>query len=145
MPSGWVLCHGDLHQRNVVQTSGGPVLLDWDMLCAGPPGWDHAPLIAMVRHWGVDRAVYDRYAEGYGSDRRDEPVTASLAVLRAVAATLMRVVAEGPEPRSRRRGVTSPPVLARRPRRPHLDVRVTGGRKAGHRNHMMITFTSLVM
>ena len=93
---GWVLCHGDVHQRNVVQTSGGPVLLDWDMVCAGPPGWDHAPLIAMVRHWGVDRAVYDRYAEGYGSDRRDEPVTASLAVLRAVAATLMRVVAEGP-------------------------------------------------
>ena len=46
-------------------------------------------LAAMVRHWGVDRAVYDRYAEGYGSDRRDEPVTASLAVLRAVAATLM--------------------------------------------------------
>src|SRR4051794_6229689 len=95
-PGAWVLCHGDVHERNVVQTAGGPVVVDWDMLCAGPPGWDHAPLIAMVRHWGVDRAVYDRYAEGYGSDRRDEPLTASLAVLRAVAATLMRVIAEGP-------------------------------------------------
>ena len=46
-----VVCHGDVHPGNVVVTAGGPVLLDWDLLCSGPPGWDHAMLLRLPR-WG---------------------------------------------------------------------------------------------
>jgi Ser/Thr protein kinase RdoA (MazF antagonist) len=96
-PARWVLCHGDIHHHNVIAGPGGPVILDWDLLCTGPPGWDHAPLLAMVQHWGAPATWYDDFAAGYGADLRDEPVTASLAVLRAVVATLLRVAAEGVE------------------------------------------------
>ena len=33
--------------------SRGPVIIDWDLLCLGPPGWDHAPLCSMVARWGA--------------------------------------------------------------------------------------------
>ena len=32
-----VVCHGDVHPGNVMMTADGPVLLDWDLLCLGPP------------------------------------------------------------------------------------------------------------
>ena len=43
---GWrtderVVCHGDVHPDNVMATASGTVLLDWDLLCVGPPAWDH--------------------------------------------------------------------------------------------------------
>jgi Ser/Thr protein kinase RdoA (MazF antagonist) len=93
----WVLCHGDIHHHNVVFTSDGPVLLDWDLLCLAPPGWDHAPLRAMVARWGLEPAVADDFARGYGALPADAGVTDSLTELRAVAATLLRVLAEGPD------------------------------------------------
>lgn len=94
-PGGWVLCHGDVHPHNVVGGPDGPVILDWDLLCLGPPGWDHAPLLAMVARWGVESECYEGFARGYGADLSAEPVTATLTELRLVAATLLRVRAEG--------------------------------------------------
>ena len=52
-----VVCHGDVHPGNVVMTNDGPVLLDWDLLCAGPPGWDHAMLLRLPI-WGWPAAWY---------------------------------------------------------------------------------------
>jgi Ser/Thr protein kinase RdoA (MazF antagonist) len=94
-PGEWVLCHGDIHHHNVVFASDGPVLLDWDLLCLAPRGWDHAPLRAMVAHWGLEPSVADDFARGYGAPPPDDGVTESLTELRAVAATLLRVLAEG--------------------------------------------------
>lgn len=85
-----VVCHGDVHPGNVVMTEPGPVLLDWDLLCRAPAGWDHAMLLRLPR-WGWPDGWYDTFAVGYGRSLRDDPTARSIAELRLVAATLMRV------------------------------------------------------
>ena len=32
--------------------SSRPVVIDWDLLCVAPPGWDHAPLMTWTERWG---------------------------------------------------------------------------------------------
>ena len=85
------LCHGDVHPGNVMMSSDGPVLLDWDLMCIAPPAWDHAPLLTLAERWGGDHGVYEAFADGYGMSFRDEPIAEGYAELRLVAATLMRV------------------------------------------------------
>lgn len=85
-----VTCHGDVHPGNVVATAEGPVLLDWDLLCRAPAGWDHAMLVRADR-WTYPSSWYDDFAAGYGWDARADPVTQAIAELRLAAATLMRV------------------------------------------------------
>jgi Ser/Thr protein kinase RdoA (MazF antagonist) len=94
------VCHGDVHPGNVLQSHDGPVLLDWDLMCAGAAGWDHAPLIRLHERWGGDEGVYEAFADGYGSTLRGHPVAEALAELRLVAATLMRLRAARREPRA---------------------------------------------
>lgn len=86
-----VVCHGDVHPGNAVQTSSGPVLVDWDLLCREPRGWDHGALINWVERWGGEPGLYERFSDGYGADLRHDPFAAAAAQLRLVAATLMRV------------------------------------------------------
>lgn len=93
-----VLCHGDVHPGNVLPTAAGPVLLDWDLVCLGPPAWDHGPLLNWAERWGGEPGMYDAFARGYGRSMRGDPVTESLADLRLVAATLMRVRAGRTDP-----------------------------------------------
>ena len=92
-----VVCHGDVHPGNVVMTADGPALLDWDLLCLGPPGWDHASLLRAER-WGWPASWYDDFAAGYGRSLADDPVTDAIAELRLVAATLMRLRAGRADP-----------------------------------------------
>jgi hypothetical protein len=89
--SAAVVCHGDVHPGNVLMTADGPVLLDWDLMCRAPAGWDHAMLLTLAERWGGDTAVYPAFADGYGADLRDDRAAQGLAELRNVAATLMRV------------------------------------------------------
>ncbi len=89
--AGLVVCHGDVHPGNVVQTADGPVLLDWDLVCHEPRGWDHAALLTWTERWGGEPGLYERFAEGYGADLRADPFAVAAAELRLVAATLMRV------------------------------------------------------
>jgi Ser/Thr protein kinase RdoA (MazF antagonist) len=96
--SGWrdhveqpVLCHGDVHPGNVLQTGDGPMLIDWDLLCIGPAAWDHGPLMTWTERWGGAPGVYEAFADGYGRSFRGDPVGEAIAELRLVAATLMRV------------------------------------------------------
>lgn len=101
-----VVCHGDVHPGNVVMTAGGAVLIDWDLLCLGPPGWDHAMMLRAPR-WGWPARWYDELAAGYGRSLRDDPIAVTIAELRLVAATLMRLRAAradpGAMPEARRR------------------------------------------
>ncbi len=48
---GQVVCHGDVHPGNVIMTADGPVLIDWDLLCWAPPGWDHGPMLTWADRW----------------------------------------------------------------------------------------------
>ncbi|MCB1001062.1 MAG: aminoglycoside phosphotransferase family protein [Acidimicrobiales bacterium] len=86
-----VLCHGDVHPGNVIPTLAGPVLIDWDLLCLGPPAWDHAALMTWTDRWGGEPNLYERFAAGYGRSMRGDEVAEAIAELRLVAATLMRV------------------------------------------------------
>lgn len=86
-----VLCHGDVHPGNVMATASGTVLLDWDLLCTGPPAWDHSAMLTWETRWGGLAGTYAAFAEGYGRDLRDDPLAVSLAEGRLLAATLMRL------------------------------------------------------
>lgn len=90
-PATSVICHGDVHPGNVAMTDAGPVLLDWDLMCVAPPGWDHAMLLTLAARWGGEAGVYAEFAAGYGRSLADDPTTRRFAELRNVAATLMRV------------------------------------------------------
>jgi Ser/Thr protein kinase RdoA (MazF antagonist) len=93
-----VVCHGDVHPGNVVATDTGPVLLDWDLSCIGPAAWDHAPLMTWSERWGGAPGIYDAFAAGYGRSMRGDELAESLAELRLVAATLLRVRAGHDDP-----------------------------------------------
>jgi Ser/Thr protein kinase RdoA (MazF antagonist) len=93
-----VVCHGDVHPGNVVATTSGTVLLDWDLLCLAPAAWDHAALLPWASRWGGPPQWYAEFAEGYGRSLTDDPVARSLAELRLVAATLMRLRAARENP-----------------------------------------------
>jgi Ser/Thr protein kinase RdoA (MazF antagonist) len=88
---GAVVCHGDVHPGNVVMTAGGATLIDWDLLCWAPPGWDHAAMLTWARRWGGNGDEYPAFAAGYGRSLADDPVAVAFAELRLVAATLMRL------------------------------------------------------
>jgi hypothetical protein len=104
---GQVVCHGDVHPGNVIMTADGPVLIDWDLLCWAPPGWDHGPMLTWADRWcgptsgSANGAAggpssggeYEAFAEGYGRSLADDPATRAFSELRLVAATLMRLVA----------------------------------------------------
>lgn len=86
-----VVCHGDVHPGNVIAASGEMWLIDWDMICTAPVAWDHAALLTWEERWGGDPGMYPAFAEGYGADLRGDPLAATLARGRLLAATLMRV------------------------------------------------------
>ncbi|HSP30225.1 MAG TPA: aminoglycoside phosphotransferase family protein [Ilumatobacteraceae bacterium] len=96
-----VVCHGDVHPGNVLMGTDGPVLLDWDLLCLAPPGWDHGPMMTWAERWGGDPGDYEAFAHGYGRTLRDDPASMAIAELRLVAATLMRVAASIDNPDAR--------------------------------------------
>lgn len=100
-PADGVICHGDVHPDNVVQTADGPVLADWDLLCVAPAGWDHAPMMTWAERWGGPAGEYEAFASGYGRSCRDDPFASAVAELRLVAATLMRVRAARSDPAAR--------------------------------------------
>lgn len=86
-----VVCHGDVHPGNVLMADDGPVLIDWDLLCRAPAGWDHAPMMTWGERWGGNGGEYPELAAGYGHSLRGVRSAEAFAELRLVAATLMRV------------------------------------------------------
>jgi Ser/Thr protein kinase RdoA (MazF antagonist) len=88
-----VLSHGDVHPGNVVFTAAGPVLIDWDLRCRAPRGWDHAAVRTWPTRWGGTASMYTDFARGYGMSLEADAATDCLAELRLVVATVMRVMA----------------------------------------------------
>ncbi|MET0909160.1 MAG: aminoglycoside phosphotransferase family protein, partial [Ilumatobacteraceae bacterium] len=98
---GELVCHGDVHPGNVMMTADGPALIDWDLLCWAPAGWDHGPMMTWHERWGGAAGEYDAFASGYGASLRGDPSAEAFAELRLVAATLMRVRAARQDPAAR--------------------------------------------
>lgn len=98
---GAVVCHGDVHPGNVLMSGDGPVLIDFDLLCHAAPAWDHAMLTTYADRWGGADDTYLEFARGYGRSLAAEQLTISIAELRNVAATLMRVRAGITDDRAR--------------------------------------------
>lgn len=55
MPLPYVLCHGDIHRGNLMDTAHGLVLIDWDGMCFAPP---EADLFFFQRCQAQMNAVY---------------------------------------------------------------------------------------
>ena len=85
-----VVCHGDVHPGNVIMSPDGPVVIDWDLLCLAPRGWDHAPLMTWASRWGGDPGIYRDFVDGYGWAAVGDRYGEAFAELRLVSATLMR-------------------------------------------------------
>jgi hypothetical protein len=86
-----VLCHGDVHPGNVLMSSSGPLLVDWDLLAFADPAWDQAMLATLASRWGGDPMVHDAFVAGYGEPAASTELVGALGALRNVAATLLRV------------------------------------------------------
>lgn len=88
LPDGQMLCHGDYHPENVLQTRAGPVIIDWATATSGNPLADVACtsllleaaalpdspmptwLLASARA-GVHRAYLRRYLRRSGARQQD--------------------------------------------------------------------------
>jgi hypothetical protein len=79
LPAG--VLHGDAHLGNLIPTTDGPVLCDFDSSCFGPPEWDLTPLPVGVRRFGHPRPWHRQLAGDYGFDVTE---WSGFAVLREV-------------------------------------------------------------
>jgi len=85
-----VVCHGDVHPGNVIMSVDGPVVIDWDLLCLAPRGWDHSALMTWSERWGGPIGLYESFAAGAGWTGVGDRHAEAFAELRLVSATLMR-------------------------------------------------------
>jgi aminoglycoside phosphotransferase (APT) family kinase protein len=53
LPDGSAICHGDFHPENVLLTSRGPVIIDWDSATRGHPLGDLACTSRLFRNAGL--------------------------------------------------------------------------------------------
>ena len=56
------MAHRALRAANVLVSSDGPVLIDWDLLCLAPAGWDHGPMMTWHERWGGAAGDYEAFA-----------------------------------------------------------------------------------
>lgn len=62
------IAHGDAHLGNVIMGPQGPVLCDFDSLCAGPPEWDLTPMAVGYLRLGRSPEAYRQLVAAYGFD-----------------------------------------------------------------------------
>ncbi len=62
------LLHGDAHTGNVLNTSSGPVVIDFDLISFGPREWDLVPTAVSSLRFRADRASVESFGSGYGFD-----------------------------------------------------------------------------
>ena len=87
---GCGLIHGDAWPENLIHTSGGPVLADWDAVSHGPREQDLVPLSIGYR-FGRPSSQWERLCEIYGADPSalaGLPVLQRMRELRTIAAYL---------------------------------------------------------
>ena len=120
-----VVCHGDVHPGNVVATTSGTVLLDWDLLCLAPAAWDHSAMLTWASRWGGPPQWYDEFAAGYGRSMERRP--RGRVARRAPAGRGHADAAAGRpgRPGGDARGPAAAGVLAWRPRGADVDAGVS--------------------
>ena len=98
-PSPFGVIHGDAHRGNVIPTSGGPLLADFEVVAWGPREWDLTPTAISVDRFGMPRATYESFARTYG---RDVTTWSDFSVLRStreltMVTWLMQIIDESPD------------------------------------------------
>lgn len=82
---GTGLVHGDAHAGNLLHTSGGVVLGDWDSVSHGPRELDLVPTSLWYR-FGRPQAEWDAFCAAYGADPSRLPSLTLLQELRELHA-----------------------------------------------------------
>jgi hypothetical protein len=85
---GYGLIHGDAYTDNLINTSDGGVLADWDSVSCGPREQDLVPTRMRYR-FGQPAGEWDQFCNAYGIDPaelRGLPVLQRMRELRALAA-----------------------------------------------------------
>ncbi|MFE3794010.1 phosphotransferase [Nocardia tengchongensis] len=65
--------HGDAHQGNIIPTSTGPLLCDFEVVAFGPKAWDTTTIAMTVDRFDLSEADYQRFTEIYGDDVTEQP------------------------------------------------------------------------
>lgn len=65
--------HGDAHLGNLIRTSEGTILCDFDSTCLGPREWDLVPVLLGPRRFGDSPGHVDQFLRAYGVDPRPSP------------------------------------------------------------------------
>lgn len=88
-----VINHGDVHPGNVIMSSDGPALIDWDLLSVGSSLWDHVPLRAWSSApWQGSDEAYRAFAAGYGQVEWNPDDLDRVVKMRNLAATVLRLI-----------------------------------------------------
>ncbi len=82
LPDGDTLCHGDFHPGNVMLTSRGPVIIDWENAARGHPLADVARTLLLLRM--ADASLDGEIVNG------DDHLSVKQAIVRLAAAYLRR-------------------------------------------------------
>ena len=72
-PLGRRLLHGDVHLGNARVADRGLVLIDLEDSGVGPASWDFVPLAVGVVRYGLPRATYREFHDGYGAKPLEGP------------------------------------------------------------------------
>lgn len=96
-----VLLHGDAHLGNVIPTSSGPVLCDFDSASLGPLEWDLTPLAVGVVRFGEPAGRYREFVRTYGLDATRSPVFQVLREVRELKliTSVLPILSSRPEVR----------------------------------------------
>jgi Ser/Thr protein kinase RdoA (MazF antagonist) len=86
-PADAVLVHGDLHQRNLLLASDGPLLLDWDVVVPLPPTHDLAHAALTMAAWR-DPMVAREVLAGYAAVAGERPALSRYDLGPALASRL---------------------------------------------------------
>lgn len=86
-PGERTLLHGDLHPGNILHTTQGAVLIDWDGAAHGPWWFDHLPTAVQTRAFGHHDA-HDTFTRAYRRDPRTTPAFNHYVTIKMLSSTI---------------------------------------------------------
>jgi Phosphotransferase enzyme family len=94
-----VIVHGDAHLGNVLVSSTGPLLVDFDLAGTAPAMWDLTIPVVHHRRFGMPGHALPELFAAYGSDPRGQPgfeILVKVQELLCISYVLERLVAGAP-------------------------------------------------